>query len=103
LLLQLDPDTPFCGAHWGYFEACTEAQIAAPTLPTLNEKCLAQIPTAHLKSERYSAVAKGYTRSLPPSLWGIVSVMSMLRHRKNAKGQGIVPPRKTTPGPGQFF
>jgi hypothetical protein len=51
------------GTYSGYSDACTEAQIAAPSLPRLNDKCLAHIPTPRLKSEEYtSMVTEFYSR-----------------------------------------
>jgi hypothetical protein len=43
------------GSYWGYFDACTEARIAAPTAAGIQDKCMAHIPATHQSSEEYSA------------------------------------------------
>jgi len=53
------------GSHSGYFDACTEAQIAAPTLPRLNDKCMAHIPAARLQSEEYTAMVTEFYSKYP--------------------------------------
>jgi hypothetical protein len=53
------------GSYWGYFNACTEAGIAAPSLPDLNEKCMAHIPAAHLTSEEYATMVTEFYSKHP--------------------------------------
>lgn len=43
------------GAYWEYFNACTQAGIAAPSVPDIQQKCLEHIPTRHLSVEAYAA------------------------------------------------
>jgi len=43
------------GSYWGYFDACTEAGIAARANPGIQNKCMAHIQAAHQTSEKYSA------------------------------------------------
>jgi len=43
------------GGYWEYFRACTEAQIAAPSIPTLQDTCMEHVPATRLASEAYQA------------------------------------------------
>ena len=52
------------GGYWGYFDACTEARIAAPVSP-LQDKCMAHIPAAHQTSEEYSASVTEFYSKYP--------------------------------------
>jgi hypothetical protein len=53
------------GSYWGYFSACTEAKIVAPSLPDLQDKCLVHIPATHLTSEEYSAKVTEFYSKYP--------------------------------------
>jgi hypothetical protein len=51
------------GSYWGHFNACVEAQIAAPTVGGLQDKCMSSTPAARVKSEEYTAeVTEFYSR-----------------------------------------
>lgn len=53
------------GSYWGYFDACTEARIAAPSIPKLQDKCMERIPAAHLKPEEYTAKVTEFYSKYP--------------------------------------
>jgi hypothetical protein len=53
------------GSYWAYFNACTEAKIAAPSVPDIQDKCLEHIPSAHSKSETYSAKVTEFYSKYP--------------------------------------
>jgi len=53
------------GAYWEYFNACTQAGIAAPSVPDIQQKCLDHIPTRHLSPEAYSAKVTEFYSKYP--------------------------------------
>jgi hypothetical protein len=53
------------GSYWGYFHACTEASVIARSLPDLQDKCLAHISAAQLKSEQYVALITEFYSKYP--------------------------------------
>jgi len=53
------------GSYWGYFDACTQAQIIAPSLPQLEDECMVHIPTSHLTSQEYSAKVTEFYAKYP--------------------------------------
>ena len=53
------------GAYWGYFNACTKAHVAAPSVPHLQDKCLANIPAPNLTSEAYLAQVTEFYSKYP--------------------------------------
>jgi len=53
------------GGYWAYFDACTEARLAAPTVRNLQEKCMEHIPSSHLTPEEYSAKVTEFYSKYP--------------------------------------
>lgn len=43
------------GGQWEYRLACTEAQIAAPSVRNVQDKCMEHFPATNMASEEYSA------------------------------------------------
>jgi hypothetical protein len=53
------------GSYWGYFNACTEAQLEAQSIPDIQDKCLVHIPSAHLTSEAYADTVTEFYSKYP--------------------------------------
>jgi hypothetical protein len=53
------------GGYWGYFDACTEARLAAPSARGLQEKCMEHIWSSHLTPEEYLAKVTEFYSKYP--------------------------------------